>query len=110
MNIDLSPLYKIIDANTDELKNIDRAIRRFAEKAIEYEKSNHTYKNRTGNLQQNTVAVVTKAGDQIEASLQMNTSYASFVVDRGFSEIHNAADMMENDIEDYLSRLGTSFE
>ena len=110
MNIDLSPMYKIIDANVNELKNIDRQIRRIADKAIQFEKQNHQYINRTGNLERNTVAEVTKSGDEIEASLQMNTSYASYVVDKGYSRIYDAAEMMENDIEDYLTRLGTSFE
>lgn len=110
MKVDLSSMYKIINEKTNELKMIDRAIRRFAQNAAAYERANHLYKNRTGNLEKSTIGKVTKSGDEIEASLQMNMDYASYVVNRGFSKIDEAAEMLENDIEDYLQRLGTTFE
>lgn len=105
MEVDLKSIYEIQEATTQELRNIDRAIRRFAEQAAAYERQNHYYKNRTGNLERSTKAHVTKTGDTIEASLVMGMYYASFVVGRGFSQIDVAEKMMESNIESYLSRI-----
>jgi len=109
MNIDLGPFYKILNSNKQELNNIARKLRHAAENAANYEKQNHTYTNRTGNLEASTKGIVTKSGDEFEVSLVMEMEYASYVVARGFSQIDIAAKMMESDIENYLSRIGIQF-
>lgn len=106
MKIDLGAIYQIEAATKQELKNIDRAMRRFADQAAQYEKQNHTYKNRTGNLERSTKGVVSKSGDTFEVSLIAGMDYASYVNARGFMVIDYAAQMMEANIEDYLSRFG----
>lgn len=106
MKIDLGPMYQLINASKAELRNIDRYMRHAADKAAAYERANHTYTNRTGNLERSTQGHVTKSGDSFEVSLEMGMDYASYVVDRGFSKIDIAAQMMESDIEDYLRRSG----
>jgi hypothetical protein len=106
MKLDLSQLYEIVDATTQELKNIDRKMRHAVEDAAAFERANHTYINRTGNLEKSTIGKVTKNLNEFEASLQMNMSYASCVVDKGFSKIDVAAKMAEAEIEDYLRRYG----
>lgn len=106
MNIDLGPMYQLMKATSQELKNVDRYIRHAAKKAIDYEKANHPYVNRTGNLELNTVAQVQKSANEFSISLQMNTDYASYVVGRGYSKIETAAAMMEADIDNYLQRFG----
>lgn len=109
MKVDLTEVYRIEGAATAELRNIDRALRRFAAKAAAYERANHTYKNRTGNLERSTQGSVTKDGDTFEVSLVMGMEYASYVVGRGFSQIDIAEQMLATDIEDYLNRVGFFF-
>lgn len=106
MKIDLGTIYKIEQATRAELKNIDRAMRRFAAEAAEYERSNHTYKNRTGNLQRSTKGIVTKDGASFEVCLVAGMEYASYVNARGYMVIDYAAKMMEANIDSYLSRSG----
>jgi hypothetical protein len=106
MKIDMGALYQIIEANKQELKNIDRKMRHAVEEAAAFERANHTYINRTGNLEKSTVGRIVKSGDEFEMTLEMGMDYASYVVDKGLSKIDVAAKMAEADIEDYLRRYG----
>lgn len=106
MKIDLGPLYEIVDATKQELKNIDRKMRHAVEDAAAFERANHTYINRTGNLEKSTIGRVTKDGSEFEVALEMSMPYASYVVDKGLSKIDIAAKMAEDDIDDYLRRYG----
>ena len=106
MKVDLGPLYKIIEANKQELKNIDRKMRHAVEDAAAFERANHMYINRTGNLERSTIGKVTKDGAEFEITLEMGMDYASYVADKGLSKIDVAAKMAEAEIEDYLRRYG----
>ena len=109
MKVDLTEVIQVQDASLAELKNIDRAMRRYVQKAAAYERANHYYQNRTGNLERSTQGSVTKDGDTFEVSLVMGMDYASYVVGRGFSQIDVAEKMLETDIENYLNNLGLFF-
>lgn len=106
MKIDLTSLYEIVNGTKQELNNIARKMRHSVENAAEFERNNHTYINRTGNLEKSTIGRVTKDGSEFEVALEMSMPYASYVVDKGLSKIDIAAKMAEDDIEDYLRRNG----
>ena len=56
------------------------------------ERNTHDYRNQTGHLQQSTRAVVVdESDDHFEAHLEMGEEYASYVVDRGYSNFRNIA-------------------
>lgn len=64
---------------------------RLKQAALE-ERLTHRYKNQTGHLQQSTAAtVVSEDDDGIEIHLEMGEEYATYVIDRGFSEFESIA-------------------
>lgn len=106
MKIDLSEIYQVQEATLNELKKMQRKFARFAEQAAAYERGSHRYQNRTGNLEGSTRGYATRQGDEIEVSLEMGMDYASYVVDRGFSNIDVAEKMLATNIENYLTTIG----
>ena len=106
MKIDLSQIYQVEKATLSELKQMQQKFAKFADQAAAYERSTHRYQNRTGNLEGSTRGYATRQGNEIEVSLEMGMDYASYIVDKGFSNIDVAEKMLETSIENYLTRLG----
>lgn len=76
--------------------------RRLKQAALE-ERFTHRYQNQTGHLQQSTAAVVVSETDnEIEVHLEIGEEYASYVVDRGFSDFEDIAAEAFADIDSIL--------
>jgi hypothetical protein len=77
-----------------------RAIEHRLKEAAMTERFTHEYKNQTGHLQQSTeAAVVSETDNEIEIHLEMGEEYASYVVDRGYSEFEEIAAEAFRDID-----------
>lgn len=59
--------------------------------AAKYERDSHEYQNRTGMLEASTVASIQEGPGETVLELTMDMPYASYVVNRGFSNIDEAA-------------------
>lgn len=100
-------IVKTIESIKIKLKQTRDEIIQYADEAIQYEKQNHPYQNRTGNLEASTQYVVYSNNENLlHVNLEMNMFYASFVLDKGFSLIDQAAEDMYQKIEDLLTDVG----
>lgn len=86
----------------DKLKELPKAIESIVKMGALHEQLNHAYVNRTGNLQRSTQGTLYRSSSSdIRADLDMGADYASYVVNKGLSEINTVA----KDIEEQLSQF-----
>ncbi len=77
-----------------------------AQRAAAYERANHTYVNRTGNLERSTVGKAYRVGaTDVTAELAMSMPYAGYVNRLGYSVIGEAWEHMTAELENHLQAL-----
>ena len=93
----------------DAVSSIEPKILGIAERAAEQERQTHAYQNRTGNLEASTVGQwAGESGDLYAVELRMgdyDAPYASFVVDRGYSNFHRIAERAGKAIASAVDRV-----
>lgn len=95
------------------LKDVRIAIRKIAPmmlgevvQAAVREQSSHAYQNRTGTLEASTRGYLSRNDSvETEASLEMGADYASYIVDKGLSNIVEEAELTESILQDYFSHM-----
>lgn len=71
-----------------------------------YERVNHAYQNRTGNLERSTKAVwQRKSSQELRMNLEMGAYYASFIRKMGLSSIDVAAARTREALDDYFQSI-----
>jgi hypothetical protein len=66
-------------------------------------RTHHRYTNRTGNLERSSQGVVTRySRDSIEAELQMNMVYASYVRGRGLTSFDEGVNLVKAELDEQL--------
>ncbi len=99
MRVDLSDVLEAEERAYDELGNVAYLMHDAAKAGAEDEQRRHEYVNRTYKLQTNTTAEIEKiASTESIVTLQMDTEYASYVVNRGLSTIEQQAEKVERAI------------
>lgn len=89
-------------------REVPREMHRIVADAAQTERREHTYQNRTGNLERSTKATEAMATDNsAQVDLIAGTEYASFVNARGYMVIDEVAERAEQEIEYFLD--GASF-
>jgi hypothetical protein len=73
--------------------------------AARFERETHSYTNRTGKLEASTLAYVAEGNDEVTLSLVMDTPYASYVNKLGYSNIDEAAELVEQQLFDGLTAM-----
>lgn len=92
IDLDIDDVFEFHDRVSEEFRQIPKMLRQAVRFGAQYERDNHEYKNRTRNLQRNTKGVIDESSrHEVVASITMGTEYASYVVNRGLSEIEDAA-------------------
>jgi len=89
-------------------REVPREMHRIVADAAQTERREHTYQNRTGDLERATKATETVITDDVvQVSLVAEEEYASFVNKRGYMVIDESAQQAELEIEYFLD--GASF-
>lgn len=89
------------------VRSVPRRMHRILAAAASEERRTHAYRNRTGTLQSETQASeIRESGDETVIELAMNTEYASYVVDRGFSQFREIAERAADQIASMIDRGG----
>ncbi len=87
------------------VRSVPRRMHRILLAAAAEERRTHTYRNRTFDLQNGTQASeIRESGDEIAIELSMDTEYASYVVDRGFSQFREIAERAADQIATMIER------
>jgi len=91
-DVDLSDLDEFTRDSAKHLRGWGASMRRVLKAAAKQEREEHSYQNRTGNLESHTQAVdAVDSKDETTIDLTMDMPYASYVVDRGYSQIDDVA-------------------
>jgi hypothetical protein len=89
-----------------QFAQLAQAMRAAVQLGAQYERSNHTYQNRTGNLERSTKGKLVRVDRRaIRAELVMGMPYASYVVRRGFSTINSTSVRVRDSIRDQIARI-----
>ena len=81
------------------LRSPGQKMKKLLEPLAEFERETHAYQNRTGDLEASTRAVQV---NQHTAALEMGMPYASYVVDKGLSQLPELAERGEEVIRVYF--------
>lgn len=103
MKWDKAAHQKLVKALQEDLvKNMEYIVGLGAQ----YERLNHKYTNRTGNLERSTKAVwVVKNSNELKINLEMGMEYASSVRNLGYSSIDTAAKQVEYALLEYFDTI-----
>ena len=105
--IDVSGVTALMKEAQSELRKVAEALHDAAEEGAEYERGNHGYRNRTGNLERSTYADrPQRSGDSVSVEMGARAQYASFVEHRGYSHIKTRSpDIAGKAFEDWANAL-----
>lgn len=103
VEVDLSELRKVHRKAAARLRRTGEVMHRELVRAAERERRTHSYQNRTHMLENTTTAI--KVGDHV-AELVMLQEYASYVNNRGFSNIDEVAKAAEGRITVIFEKAG----
>ena len=101
VKIDLSEVHALRARADEELRSVPAIMKHAVGLGAAYERGSHAYRNRTGRLERSTRGVLVSSAVRLtRADLEMGMPYASYVVARGLSNIHAAARMVREQLED----------
>lgn len=88
------------------IKDLPKMALAVVKQSAAYERQSHRYRNRTGNLQRSTQGTMMRSSpSDIRLQLVMAQPYASFVVEKGLSNIYTAANDAEEAITEMIEKL-----
>lgn len=77
------------------------------QQAVDYERHNHRYHNRTGSLENSTQVKITQNNLQmLEANIEIAMEYAPYVYAKGLMVIDLAMEMAQQNIDSYMEQFG----
>lgn len=89
-----------------KLENVDKTLLSQLKMAAMEERRTHRYINRTGRLERETKAsMVRSSRNRAVGELVMNTDYASYIVQRGFSSIERIAIETQRYLNDIFQKF-----
>lgn len=110
MPLDISEVKRITRRASYLFGRIPARMLRIGTWAARFERDSHAYHNRTGKLEASTLATVSEGADEATLTLDMGMPYASYVDDLGYSNIGEAAGMIDHELSAGFEAMGHELE
>lgn len=111
ISLDLSDLV-VLEREADRWlgARVNATLIKVTEEAAAKERRTHPYQNRTGQLERMTVAKVISGPDPSVQEVVMDRPYASFVQNRGYTDIERHIEEARKDFDSYCDAAAYALE